>query len=305
MSSEFPPPRRSVLLSFRFLGVAIAGSTLMALVSTFGPLPAQLGILGAFVSILGGLFFSYLGQEEQRERDRAEAIQSLSVPLALSADRELYQQYQKICRSMTALAKRSDAILRRVALLKFASVADQLDSLAEGRIVFAVTEGWRTVYEQLLNDPDIRQYRSVAWVRTPAYWQDGPGRRSMEANFEAVHRGVLVERIIILSDGLWPVDQVFPSPEIRDWIAEQHDHGLWIALVREATLNRESDLLVDLGIYGSRAVGVQELDEHCRTLRFTLDMDPQSVQLADERWKRLLLYSQTYRNLLDASPPEA
>ncbi|HTN03641.1 MAG TPA: hypothetical protein VL132_17245, partial [Planctomycetaceae bacterium] len=97
MSSEFPPPRRSVLLSFRFLGVAIAGSTLMALVSTFGPLPAQLGILGAFVSILGGLFFSYLGQEEQRERDRAEAIQSLSVPLALSADRELYQQYQKIC----------------------------------------------------------------------------------------------------------------------------------------------------------------------------------------------------------------
>ncbi len=304
MSSEFPPPRRSVLLSFRFLGVAIAGSTLMALVSTFGPLPAQLGILGAFVSILGGLFFSYLGQEEQRERDRAEAIQSLSVPLALSADRELYQQYQKICRSMTALAKRSDAILRRVALLKFASVADQLDSLAEGRIVFAVTEGWRTVYEQLLNDPDIRQYRSVAWVRTPAYWQDEPGQHSMQVNYEAVQRGVLIERIILLRDELWPHGQVLPSPQILSWIEEQHNRGLWIALVRESAISREPELLIDLGIYGDRAVGTQELDESSRTLRFTLELGPQALELADDRWKRLMLYARSFGSLLEQSPTQ-
>lgn len=74
-----PPNRRSVLFSFRFLATAIAGSVLMALVSTFGPAPAQLAMLGAFISILGGLFLSYLGQEEQRERDRAEAIRSLSA----------------------------------------------------------------------------------------------------------------------------------------------------------------------------------------------------------------------------------
>lgn len=305
MSSDPPPPRRSALLSFRFLGVALAGSTVMALVSVYGPLSAQLGMLGAFISIVGGLFFSYLGQEDQRERERAQAIESLSVPLALSADRELYQQYQQICRSLTSLAKRSDAILRRVALLKFASVADQLDNLAEGRIVFAVTEGWRTVYEQLLTDPDIRQYRSVAWVRTPGYWQDEPGRHSMQVNFEAVHRGVLIERIIILSQELWPADQALPSPEIRGWVAEQHEHGLWVALVREETLNRESDLLIDFGIYGNRAVGVQEVDDQCRTLRFTLNMDAQSVQLADERWQRLLLYAQSYRKLLDESPSDA
>lgn len=166
-------------------------------------------MLGAFISIVGGLFFSYLGQADQRER--AEAIESLSVPLALSADRELYQQYEQIFRSLTSLAKRSDTILRRVARLKFASVADQLDELAEGRIVFAVTEGWRTVYEQLLTDPNVRQYRSVAWVRSPGYWQDEPGRRSMQVNFDAVHRGVLIERISILSQELWPAAQVLPS----------------------------------------------------------------------------------------------
>ena len=74
-----PSSRRSVLFSFRFLATAVAGSVLMALVSSFGPLPAQLAMLGAFISILSGLFLSYLGQEEQRERERAEAIRSLSA----------------------------------------------------------------------------------------------------------------------------------------------------------------------------------------------------------------------------------
>ena len=61
-----------MLLSFRFLGTALVGSLAMALVATFAPLPAQLAVLGAFVSILGGLFVSYLEQEENRDRRRTE-----------------------------------------------------------------------------------------------------------------------------------------------------------------------------------------------------------------------------------------
>src|SRR5882724_4480217 len=108
MSRDEKQPRRSALLSFRFLGTAVLGSAGMGLVAAFGPPAAQLAVLGAFVSTLGGLFLTYLGQEDQRERQRAEAIQSLSVPLALAADRELFQQYQEFCRSLTALAKKSD-----------------------------------------------------------------------------------------------------------------------------------------------------------------------------------------------------
>jgi hypothetical protein len=51
---------RSALLSFRFLGTAMVGSLTMALVSTFAPLPAQLAVLGACVSILAGLFIAYV-----------------------------------------------------------------------------------------------------------------------------------------------------------------------------------------------------------------------------------------------------
>ena len=296
------PHRRSVLLSFRFLGNGGFGFRPHGPGSHIRCVPAQIALLGAFISILGGLFLSYLGQEDQREKERAEMIQSLSVPLALASDRELFQQYQEIAHGLTVLAKINNPILRRIALLKFASVTEQINGLASGKIVFALTEAWRTVYEQLLTSPDVRQYRSLAWVRTPKYWQDEPGRQSMRVNFEAVRRGVLVERIIVLRDQLWPHSAVLPSAEILPWIEEQHNHGLWIALVRESELSREPDLLGDIGIYGDRAVGIQELDEHCRTLRFTLDLDPQTVQLADARWQRVLLYARTFRSILDQSP---
>jgi hypothetical protein len=127
----------------------------------------------------------------------------------------------------------------------------------------------------------------------------------MRVNCEAVRRGVLVERTIVLRDELWPHEQHLPSPDILPWIEEQHNHGLWVTLVRESDLGREPDLLVDLGIYGDRAVGIQELDEQGRTLRFTLDLDPKAVAAADARWQRLLLYVRSFRTLLDQLPPEA
>jgi hypothetical protein len=298
-------PRRSALLSFKFLGTSIVGSALMALVSAFGPLPAQVAVLGAFVSILGGLFLAYVEQAEERERRQADLLEKLSVPLALARDPELYQRYGAICQALTELAGQSDPVLRQIALLKLSSVSGQIGTLAGGTVVFAGTEGWRTVYEQLLRSPDVREYRSVAWVRSKDYWQDQPGRQSMLDNFEAAHRGVLVERIVILRDGLWPKGQALPSAEILPWIEEQHNHGLWVALLREGDLQGEQDLLADVGIYGKRAVGVQELDERSRTVRFTLLFDAEAVAQAEERWRRLALFATPMRTLLDRDPSGA
>jgi hypothetical protein len=305
MSHDDDPPRRSALLTFRFLGTAMAGSLVMALVCAFGPLPAQIAILGAFVSILGGLFLSYLAQHDERERQRAEVIERLAVPLSLAPDRELYAKYKAICQALTDLAANADPIFRQTALVKLASVVSQVELLAGGTIVFSMTESWRTVYEQLLRSPDIRKYRSVAWVKTADYWQDPPGRQSMQVNFEAAHRGVHIERIVILPHGLWPQGQLLPTNAILPWIEEQHNHGLWVTLVREAELAREPDLLCDFGIYGDRAVGVQELDAPARTLRFTLDFSPEAVRLAEDRWRRVSLYATSFRSLLDQLPPEA
>ncbi len=297
--------RRSALLSFRFLGTAVLGSLTMAFISAFGPLPAQIAVLGAFISILGGLFLSYLGQSDQREEERAEALERLSVPLSLAADHELYEQYLTICRGLTELTAKADPILRQIALIKLASVAGQIEGLAAGTAAFSMTESWRTVYEELLRSPDLREYRSVAWAKTADYWQDPPGRQSMQVNFEAVHRGVLIERVIILPEQLWPRSEIVPTAKILPWIEDQHNHGLWVTLVRESDLAREPDLLWDMGIYGDRAVGVQELDVQSRTLRFTLDFSTQAVRIAEDRWRRISIYATSLRSLLDQLPPGA
>jgi hypothetical protein len=306
MPVESKPLRRSALLSFRFLGTALLGSLVMALVSAFGPSPAQIAVLGAFVSILGGLFLSYLAQDDQRERERLRVLEQLSLPLSLAGDPELYAQYLAIARGLTDLANQPDPILRQTALLKLASLSGQIGELSRGKVVFALTEAWRAVYEQILHSPNLRKYRSIAWVRTADYWQDAPGRQSMQVNFDAVYRHrVLVERIIILRDELWPRGQLLPSESILAWIEEQHNHSLRISLVRESDLAREPDLLCDLGIYGERAVGVQELDEHSRTLRFTLTFEAEAVRLAEDQWRRLSLYAVYFRALLDRLESEA
>lgn len=297
-----PRPRRTVLLSFRFLGTALVGSLAMALVSTFADLAAQLAVLGSFVSILGGLFVGYLEQEEERETRRTEVLERLAVPLALAPEDDLYPHYLAFCRSLTTLAGQIDPVLREIAALKLASVNAQIESLASGTVVFAGTETWRAVYEQLLAGGSVREYRSVAWVRSANYWQDAPGRQSMRANFEAVHRRVLIERIAILPDADWPTDTELPADPIRTWLQEQHDHGLHLVLVRESALRGEPDLLADFGIYGDRAVGTQELDEHSRTVRFTLSFDSQAVRLADDRWRRLAIFGIPFQSLL-ATPP--
>ncbi len=299
------PETRSVLFSFKFVGIALAGSLTMALVSTFAPVPAQVAVLGACVSILAGLFVAYAEQEEARERRRAELLERLRVPLALAPEHDLFDQYCVIVEALAGLARQPDPVLRQFALVKLASIAGQVQSLAQGTVVFTSTETWRTVYEQLLESPGLSHYQSVAWVKTKDYWQDRPGWQSMRLNFDLVERGLRIERILILRGGLWPSGERLPAAEIRSWIQQQHDQGIWILLVRESDIAGEPDLLADFGIYGERATGVQELDDQSRTLRFILYFDPQNIRLARDRWTRLLLYTTSYADLLDQTSPEA
>ena len=294
-----------MLLTFRFVGPALVGSLTMSLVCAFAPMAAQVAVLGAFISILGGLFLSYVEQESDRDRRRGEVLEKLSVPVALAHDPELFDQYTAYCRVLTDLAKLSDPILRETAVLKLASVNAQLAPLSDGVVVFAGTEGWRTLYEKLLASPALKNYRSVALVRTKDYWQDAPGRQSLRANYEAVIRGVQIERVIILRDELWPAEAVLPVAEILPWIDEQHGHGVWVVLVRESDLDSEPDLRTDFGIYGERAVGTQELDERSRTTRFTLSFDSTEVRLGIDRWQRLYLFGTSFQTLLDRAPPTA
>src|SRR5207244_9198178 len=102
LMSEKAAGRRPVLLTFKFVGTALVGSLVMALVSAFAPPAAQVAVLGALVSILGGLFVSYLAQEEERDRRRVEVIERLAVPLSLASEDDLYPLHLTSCRLLIA-----------------------------------------------------------------------------------------------------------------------------------------------------------------------------------------------------------
>jgi hypothetical protein len=53
----------------------------MALAYVFVGAPAQMPVQDEFISILGGLFHSYLDQDEERDRQRNEILERLTVPV--------------------------------------------------------------------------------------------------------------------------------------------------------------------------------------------------------------------------------
>lgn len=221
-------------------------------------------------------------------------------PFFLSHDVGVFAHYRRISSSLLRLSQLRDPVFRETAAGKLTELADQIDELASGTIVFSGTETWRLAYETLLRTRGLYRYRSVAWVRSPSYWQDQPGRQSTRLNLEIQERdGVTVERIVILADELWPAPETLPVERIRQWIHEQSTRGVDVSLVRESSLRSEPDLIADMGIYGSRAVGFQELDDQCHTVRFTLHFDIDRLTAAEGRWDRLQVYAAKYEEILD------
>jgi hypothetical protein len=277
--------------------VLVAGAALLALPPANRPLAAA----SLIVSLSAVFLFAYMsrwlaaGDDGIWTRPSEESTDLQSLPHAP----ELLVAQQTLTHYIRELGRHSDEILREAAMLKLVSIQDEVRALAAGKVGFSATEGWRTLYERLLRSPDVQSYRSVAWVRSEDYWRDAPGQRSMQLNFEILRSGVAIERILILNDFFWPPAALLPSADISRWIDEQHEGGVQVSLVRESEIESEPDMLCDLGIYGNRATGWLELDTQCRTSRFTFDFSQESLQIADERWKRLSLYAVPFAELLE------
>ena len=161
-------------------------------------MPTQLLVLGIFISVLVGLLWELLSLQGV---DSKKHLGLLETPFFLSHDREVFQEYQAIARAMLSISQYPDPVYRDVALQRLAEVRDELEQVAGGTIAFEDTETWRLVYEQLLRSSGLYLYRSVAWIKHRDYWQDEPGRQSMNINFQLHDAGSLnIERIAIIAD---------------------------------------------------------------------------------------------------------
>ena len=224
----------------------------------------------------------------------------LQVLFDVAHDRDISQLHAASAKSLLELTQQTDPIFRQLAISRLQSVSKACNLLGEGVIAIVSTESWLVIYEELLRRPGLHLYRSVAYIETAHYWQDGPGQQSTQLNLELHDAGVItIERTAIIADHLWPNSELFPIEPLHTWLDQQHRHGIWLRLVRESSLENDTDLLSDFGIYGCRGVGFQTADPAGRTIRFRLDFNFERVQEAELKWNRLGVYATAYTDLLD------
>lgn len=233
-------------------------------------------------------------------RHLRDSIPAANVLTSVVANQPLFTYLRQITDACSAAVKIQDKLHRDLCLEQIQTAANDVSNAAAGDFDFESTERWRTYYERLLTSPGLHVYRSVAVVRKPSYWQTEAGLKGIQLNHQlSESKRLTIERVVVLTNELWPDRNVLPVEKIQEWLIEQHHHGISLYLAREFELSGEADLLVDMGIYGSRAVGIQELDDHGNTRRFTLQFDMEHVQQAEERWQRLLVYAVKYSDFLD------
>lgn len=276
----------------------LAGGILFFAVACLTSVATQLAILGTLFCVFAGFVVSRLEWSSKAQAQLSDIVRELPVPFALTAEPRIYGEYVKVADSLSTIVKHHDLLFHDLCRARVESMANELATLAKGEVVFDATETWRTAYQRVLETLRVKTYYSVAWVRSSDYWNDAPGRQSMRLNYEMVERGFRIQRCHILPDDLWPFEEKMPRTGILEWLVEQQGRGIMVSLVRESDLANEPDLLRDFAIYGDRAIGIQEMDEQSRTVRFILSFDQPSIRQALDRWERLALYATSFQDLM-------
>lgn len=279
------------------LGITILGAFSMGMVAAWGTEAMQIAVLGTWVSILASLVMRQLKSSKSYLAEAERLLSAFGVSTKLIHHPDLVANFVEMSRSLEELAGQSDPLLIEFATKKLDSVTEQMQAMGRGELTFASTESWRMVYEQILRSDSVTSYCSVAWFKSEGYWQDEPGRKSLRLNLDLAAQGLKIQRIVIVKDELWTSDENLPVPTVMNWLKLQDGCGIKISVVKESALALESDLVCDMGVYDSRAVGIQELDERCRTLSFSLYFDDSDVQYALERWRKLSLFACPLREL--------
>lgn len=282
-------------LSARFLWPAVLGSGLMILAALFDATAIQLVTLGCLLNVACGLALAYLS----RVGDRTTEVERTAVPPALAAHPELSRLYQAVSDALIAVAGQPDGHSKDATIQKLIALGVQFQAIASGAGTLCGRESWYVAHDAVLAIPELREYRAVVWVRTTECVRVPALQESLRATFAAVRRGVLVERILVLPELLWPPGQLFPTDDIRRWIEEQHNHGLRVILVRERDLATESNIPVDTCVFDDWGVGTRDLDARSQTVRVLLDFVPATIRVALDLMDRLSHLGISFRELLD------
>lgn len=284
--------KHSIIFDKWFLSASLLGTLIMGVLSAYGTLSVQIAIVGTLVSIMTGVSLTVMQEVERFSRQTNDALTNMGLILPLTADSNVRNSYEEIIGALHVVVESPNAVFRTLGRERIAALSHDFRNLSRQRLIYVGTEAWRTAYAEVLQNTQVSEYRSVAWVRSENYWQDQPGHQSLRLNCELAERGVRVTRIIILraSERIERSGE-FPAT-ILTWMEVQNRAGIKLMYVDENALLQEKDLLADYGIYGDVAVGILDTDDtSSRTLQFRLSFDAMDLAIHREKWERLLLYA--------------
>ena len=209
------------ILTTQVVVATLVGSVVMALVGAFGSLTTQLGVLGSFVCILGGLVLEILEDQNAKDRQLASLNLLIRTAYALAKDSEVLEEFEKIVAGIESSLNIDQKLFRELALEQLKKIGQVSKSLGKGMISFEETEAWRLAYEKILRDESVRLYYSISLIESPDYWQDEPGKRSIALNYQLQDEKKLkIERIAIIDDSLWPAHHDRPQEDVFDWLVD-------------------------------------------------------------------------------------
>ncbi len=255
------------------------------------------------VAMNAGLLAFAMYTMKRFHSDSKQALPLLSNLWQAARDPKGAQWIADATENLLRIQQIPDPVFRRASFDKLTHLQEELKKLAHGCLDFESTEAWRSVYQELLESKLVFQYRSVVWIHSADYFTSQPAQNSLALNIELTHRNAInLERIVIVTDNLWPVDEELPHVLVLDWINEHTRSRIAISLVRERSLIQEPELLIDFGIYGSHAVGYQTTDEDGKTIRYQINFDVNEVNKAEQLWMRLKSYSILIAKIIDKPP---
>lgn len=124
---------------------------------------------------------------------------------------------------------------------------------------------WPGPYEQIILDPKVKNYYSIAWIRSKGYI-DKAGRPQWVVDERIRGEGDFrVEKIFIVSQNAWGENEVWQW--IGKWFTYANPFAfgekvkLFVVKEKECRKKEKDERYYDIGIYGDQLVGFLELDE--------------------------------------------
>lgn len=147
-------------------------------------------------------------------------------------------------------------------------------------------------YQAILMEPDVKDYKSTAWIRSKEY-VDNVGYPQFRPASRAFLGLLKIQKMFILSKEALNNKKV--SAWIQQWIVLQNmiesvqSGMLQIFVVDQENIpkGKINEKYFDMGIYGDIVVGYLELDEMSKPLAYTWTSKKEELETAENAFKEL------------------